>query len=128
MKLQYLLTFHTNLFVLFAFFSPLIKCGYIYYLLGAICTEYSIPVNITAALYNFNASEWTGNNELTQFVIGNVGRGPKGPSPLNGPQNETAQYTISAPFCTPQHKDAAHAKTVILASHGFGFDRLSALS
>jgi hypothetical protein len=39
-------------------------------------------------------------NEFTQFLMDSVERGPKGPSHLDGPQNKTAQYNISATFCT----------------------------
>ena len=118
----------TSSITIVALLSSLIQCGPVYYPPRAICTEYSIPVNVTAAAYKFNGTEWADNNELTQFVIDIVVPGQSESTILSGPQNATAEYTISATFCTPRNSNTTHAKTVLIASHGFGFDRSLAKS
>ncbi|KAH8801403.1 Alpha/Beta hydrolase protein [Xylogone sp. PMI_703] len=39
------------------------------------------------------------------------------------PQNNSASYQISARFCTPTNTSARHRHTVIIATHGLGFDK-----
>lgn len=89
----------------------------------AVCTDYSITVRATADLSTFAGPKWTDNNELTQFIIDVNGRIPNLPSPFNGDQNVTSDYKIGATFCTPRDAHAKNAKTVLLATHGLGFDR-----
>ena len=101
----------------------LVQGGGVPYPPSASCTDYTIPVNITSANYVFNATKWTNNDELTQFVIDQVTRIPDKYIPLAGPEDETEQYQISATFCTPRNATSDKAKTVILATHGLGFDR-----
>ena len=104
-------------------FSPGTQSKQTYYPPNASCFDYFIPLNITSAQYSFNATKWTDNDGLTQFVIENVGRDPGKVSPLSMPSNVTAQYSISATFCTPKDSSSNKAKTVLLATHGLGFDR-----
>ena len=45
-------------------------------------------------------------------------------SPFNGTQNVTAEYSISGTFCSPKTpKGNGTEQTVLVATHGFGFDR-----
>ena len=90
---------------------------------SASCMDYVIPVNITSANYVSNATKWANNDQLTQFVIDQVTRIPDRYIPLAGPEDETAQYDISATFCTPRNATSGKVKTVIVATHGLGFDR-----
>jgi hypothetical protein len=56
----------------------------------AICTEYSIPVNVSAAGYVFNeAARWTDDEGLSQFTANRAGRDPTAPSTFSGTQNLT---------------------------------------
>ncbi|MCJ1451432.1 hypothetical protein MMC28_001769 [Mycoblastus sanguinarius] len=122
MKIQSLISLNPSLSILISAFSQA-QCRLVYYPPNAVCIEYMIPVNLTAAVSNFNGTKWTDNAGLTDFVTDFVGRVPGFPSPLSTPQNVTSHFTIGSTFCTPKIANTSHADTVILASHGFGFDR-----
>jgi hypothetical protein len=53
--------------ILFAILGSLIQCGYVYYPPSPMCTEQTMPLNITAAMYNFNAAKWDGKTSLPSF-------------------------------------------------------------
>lgn len=94
---------------------------------AALCTNYKIPVEVTASnVLVFNdAAKWTDNDGLSQFSENRAGRDPTAPPTFlaNKTQTVSGDYSIGATFCSPRDKKAKHAKTVILASHGLGFDR-----
>ncbi|MCJ1415070.1 hypothetical protein MMC32_001400 [Xylographa parallela] len=91
---------------------------------GAVCFNYTIPIAINAEFLVYNSTEWTNNDELTQATIDYVSRIPNKTGYFTGtPRNVTTKYAISATLCTPQESSAKHSKTIILATHGLGFDR-----
>lgn len=93
--------------------------------LGASCVDYTIPVspNASGAIFN-EASKWLDDCGLSQFTANRGGRDPLA-SPVfsAGSQQLNGSFTIGATFCTPTNPQNNHSKTVILASHGLGFDR-----
>jgi hypothetical protein len=95
-----------------------------YYPYAAICTEYFIPINTSAVGYVFNeAAKWADDEGLSQFTANRAGRDPTAPSTFSGTRNLIGEFSISATFCTPRDGGARNVKTVIVASHGLGFDR-----
>lgn len=91
---------------------------------SAVCVEYSIPVNPSSSNLVFsNSSKWTDDFGLSQFRAYRAGQDPKQQPPapfLATTQPFNASYTIGATFCQPKSQNTS---TVILASHGLGFDR-----
>jgi len=43
--------------------------------------------------------------------------------PLSGVKNVTDTYEVAATFCTPKKTKGGKEKTVLLATHGLGYDR-----
>ncbi|MCJ1393959.1 hypothetical protein MMC18_006836 [Xylographa bjoerkii] len=118
--------YFSSLLLLFAAISTYAECtGAPFYTpTGAVCFNYTIPIGINAEFLVYNSSEWANNNDLTQATIDFVTRIPNKPSPFTAtPSNETTKYAISATLCTPKNTSAGYSKTIILASHGLGFDR-----
>lgn len=89
---------------------------------GANCRSYTVPVTVTSANRPWVGPRWTDNYEFIDFVSLATTRVSAGfPSPVGSPVSQTASYDISATFCTPE-RIGAHSKTVLLATHGLGFD------
>ncbi|MCJ1461462.1 hypothetical protein MMC07_000059 [Pseudocyphellaria aurata] len=89
---------------------------------GAICRSYTVPVTVTSANRPWVGPRWTDNYEFIDFVSIATTRVSAGfPLPVGSPVNQTASYEIAATFCTPE-RGGAHSKTVLLATHGLGFD------
>ena len=90
---------------------------------GAKCQDYTIPLTITSENRPWIGPRWTDNYGFIDFLSIATSRPSAGfPSPVGNPVNQTASYNISATFCTPE-KPGKHSKTVLLATHGLGFDK-----
>lgn len=90
---------------------------------GAKCQDYTIPVTITSENRPWIGPRWTDNYGFIDFLSIASSRQSAGfPSPVGNPVNQTASYNISAAFCTPD-KPGKRSKTVLLATHGLGFDK-----
>lgn len=90
---------------------------------GAKCQEYTIPVTVTSENRPWIGPRWTDNYGFTDFLsIAASRESARFPAPVGNPVTRTASYSIVATFCTPQ-KSGKHSKTVLLATHGLGYDR-----
>jgi hypothetical protein len=91
---------------------------------AAICQDFMIPITVTSDNFPFVLPKFANNYDLTDFTT-QLGRRDVKTSfhPFGYPVTETATYQISASFCTPRNKLGGHESTVLLASHGLGFDR-----
>lgn len=90
---------------------------------GAKCQDYTIPVTVTSENRPWIGPRWTDNYGFTDFLALSATRVSAGvPIPVGNPVNQTASYSIAATFCTPE-RSGKQSKTVLLATHGLGFDR-----
>lgn len=91
---------------------------------GANCLDSIIPVTVTSNNRPWIAPRWKDNYEFIDFLSTASSRPSAGfPGPLgNNTVKQTGSYHIGATFCTPQ-KPGNHSNTVIVATHGLGFDR-----
>lgn len=90
---------------------------------GAICHDYTIPVTVASNNRPWNGPKWEDDYGFIDFLSSASTRLSAGvPFPLGDPVKQTATYDISATFCTPK-KQGENSKTVLLATHGLGFDR-----
>ncbi|CAG8954711.1 hypothetical protein HYFRA_00004634 [Hymenoscyphus fraxineus] len=100
---------------------------YNYSQVSASCVNYTIPVYPTSTNIIFsNASKWTNNFGLAQFSADRTGQDPNQQPPvpfLTTSERSNVSYTIGATFCQPKFNGTQNSSTVILASHGLGFDR-----
>lgn len=55
-------------------------------------------------------------------TIASFGRSADFPLPVGNPETQTASYEIYATFCAPEMMGGKRSKTVLLATHGIGFD------
>jgi hypothetical protein len=85
------------------------------------CVDYQIPVSYSTTGIKFLPT-WSDNYALTNFVtLAATRTSANFSAPLTTGANLTGTYKISATFCSPKSKNE-HSKTVLLASHGLGFD------
>jgi hypothetical protein len=85
------------------------------------CQDYNLPLTITSGNYIWGLPDLVTNFDATTFTT-NLARWDANVTlkPISGYGNVTADYIISGTFCSPVK---AGSGTVLLASHGFGFDR-----
>jgi hypothetical protein len=87
------------------------------------CQEYNIPVTVTSENCIFEP-RFEDDLDLVDFLTDLNSRTANTTlHPFTGLQNQTASYTTSATFCTPQDDDALKKDTILLLSHGLNFDR-----
>ena len=90
---------------------------------GANCIDSIIPVTVTSNNRPWIAPKWNNNFEFIDFLSSASSRPSAGFSaPVGNPVKQTGSYKIGATFCSPQ-KPGNHSDTVIVATHGLGFDR-----
>ncbi len=84
------------------------------------CSEYTIPVTTTSTNLIW-AKPFTNNFDVVDFVTDIASRTASTDfHPYNGSYTATANYSISATFCTPTGKNNG---ILLLATHGLNFDR-----
>jgi hypothetical protein len=90
---------------------------------NAECVEYVIPTIISAQIYKFNATQWNSDYGLADFVALYASRKDANTflRSLNGPFDFGGNFTISATFCNPRY--TSWTRSVMVATHGLGFDR-----
>jgi hypothetical protein len=87
------------------------------------CVDYSIPISASAKGLQFQATKWTDNAGLTDFLATTVTRPEANlPAPVGGSVDLKGQYTISATFCSPKNTNEKSGN-VLLTTHGLGYDR-----
>jgi hypothetical protein len=91
-----------------------------------VCKDYTIPLTVTSGNYQWGLPDLITNYDATTFTT-NLATWDANVTlhPISGYGNVTADYTISGTFCSPVKPGSG---TVLLASHGFGFDRRYILS
>ncbi|KAI9757587.1 MAG: hypothetical protein M4579_003399 [Chaenotheca gracillima] len=96
-----------------------------YYPPRAKCVEYLIPVSVSTPVLVWNTTKWEDNYGLVDYVSVDSTRVDAGfPGPVTtSPEPYTGSFKVAATFCTPKHPKNGREKTVLLASHGLGFDR-----
>lgn len=88
-----------------------------------ICHDYAIPVNVTNVALKASYEPFTSNYDVADFVNGLAGRDTAASLNLfSGPRNVTGVYNIGATICSPK-KRTKKQNTILLASHGLGYDR-----
>lgn len=86
------------------------------------CKDYVLPVTVTSTNYVWGLPTIETNYDIATFTT-NLAAWDSNVTwhPISGiTPNVTASYKIAGTFCTPTTGDS---KTVLLASHGVGFDR-----
>ena len=89
---------------------------------NADCLEYAIPVTVISKNLPWTGPRWKDDYELIDFLTVSASRSSE--SPYGNSTEEKGSYTIGATFCAPKSA-GPKAKTVLVATHGLGYDRRS---
>jgi len=88
------------------------------------CQSYKIPVTVTSTNVKYGLKELENDFDVDDYVLNITSRTADFGTIINGTETVTASYTIGATFCAPTSATASsHKDTVLLLSHGLGFDR-----
>lgn len=89
------------------------------------CRDYTLPITTTTANFIWGLPELQNNLDAATFSV-NLSRWDSNTTfhPIAGGAKATNSYKISGTFCSPGTKGNG---VVLLATHGFGFDRGYAL-
>jgi hypothetical protein len=89
------------------------------------CKDYKIALNITSKDYTWGLPLNENDYDITTITT-NIARWDANVTlnPISGVAPVTALYEISGTFCSPS---GGGDGTVLIATHGFGFDRRSLL-
>jgi pimeloyl-ACP methyl ester carboxylesterase len=88
------------------------------------CTDFTVPLTITAPFYQFLAPEFSSSYDATAFLLRSISnRTSTGDlsAVFSLAENQTKTYGIAARYCTPSQR--ASQGTVQLLTHGIGFDQ-----
>lgn len=90
---------------------------------GYTCTDFVVPINVTAPSYIPNFNEFGSHYDSVQFLADLTTRVTDGTPPLfSGSENVTALFAIDGSFCTPG-ESYSEGQDIQILSHGVAFDR-----
>jgi hypothetical protein len=93
---------------------------------NGVCTDFSITKTVTALNYPFTQPKWKNNYDVAGFSADLARKPAKDPKdafvPLGKPSNLTQTHTIFATFCSPKDTKKGKESTVLVATHGLGYD------
>lgn len=91
---------------------------------NGVCTEYTITESVTATELIYALPKFENNFDVASFLTASARKdSATAVTPLAGAKNVTNEYTVSATFCTPKVKKGGKESTVLIATHGLGYDR-----
>jgi len=85
------------------------------------CKDYTLPITTTTLNFIWGLPELETNYDATTFTTNlSTWNAATTFNPISGAAEATADYKISGTFCAPTK---GGSETVLLATHGLGFDR-----
>ncbi|KAK3389526.1 Alpha/Beta hydrolase protein [Podospora didyma] len=89
------------------------------------CTSYNIAVTVSTTNAIFGLPHFQTDLDVADFVNTLGSRDSETAMSVTSPmtENVTASYTIAATFCRPDGRGAGKNSTVLIATHGLGFDK-----
>ena len=89
------------------------------------CTSYNIPITVSTTNAVFGLPHFQTDLNVADFVNTLGSRDNDTAMSVLAPttENVTASYTISATFCRPGGRGGGKNGTVLIATHGLGFDK-----
>src|SRR5262249_7765321 len=97
---------------------------------NGICTDYTITTTITAENSIYAYTKFRDNYDVAAS-LSNISQsfrqtpeaGSIGFNPFSQAKNITGTYNLAATFCRPKVEKSGKEKTVLVATHGVGYDR-----
>ena len=91
---------------------------------NGLCTDYTVKEEVTWTKANWIALKPKDNFDVTAIRISRAAlNGSTEFHPFSGTEERTDTYQLAGTFCTPFKRKGDKENTVLLASHGGGYDR-----
>ncbi|KAF2464114.1 alpha/beta-hydrolase [Lindgomyces ingoldianus] len=91
---------------------------------NGICTDYTIKSEVTSNDFVWGLDHFNDNYDVAAFLFNNSRKDTFTTfQPFSGTKNVTKQFEVAATFCTPEEMKGGKEKTVLVATHGLGYDR-----
>ncbi|KAF2737886.1 alpha/beta-hydrolase [Polyplosphaeria fusca] len=87
------------------------------------CVDYTIVTKLTTENLKWILPKVENNFDVAKIAMG-MARSDSAEkfNPTSGPTNETKEYTISATYCSPKKEQKGRESTVMVMTHGGGYD------
>ena len=91
---------------------------------NGICTDYTVKEEVTSTDPIWGLPKFETNFDIAYFLFNSTRKDSQVNtlSPISGYQNRTKTYTVAATFCSPRKPVSGKETTVLLATHGLGYD------
>lgn len=97
---------------------------------NGICTDYTVTNTITSQNQIYTYPKFRNNYDVAASLF-NISQGFRqtpeagsiGFNPFSQAENVTATYKLSATFCRPKVEKSGKEKTILVMTHGLGYDR-----
>lgn len=90
---------------------------------NGVCTEYTITTTLTSEDLTWALPEFQSNFDVAGYLFNTTRKDAQTAfAPFVGSKNVTKEYTVSATFCAPKNVQEGKDSTVLLATHGLGYD------
>ncbi|KAF2122265.1 Alpha/Beta hydrolase protein [Lophiotrema nucula] len=91
---------------------------------NGVCTDYTIKEEVTWTRNIWGLPKIQNNYDVAVQLMGMANVNKEATyHPFSGSENVTSTYELSGTFCSPTKKRIRKEETVLLATHGGGFDR-----
>ncbi|KAF1999843.1 alpha/beta-hydrolase [Amniculicola lignicola CBS 123094] len=88
------------------------------------CKEYTVKESVTSVVLEWGLPKFRDNFDVTAWRFNSSRKDSKETfKPVSGAKPSTGTYTISGTFCAPKHPRLGRESTVLVLSHGLGYDR-----
>jgi hypothetical protein len=87
------------------------------------CKEYTFKDKVTTENVIFGLPKFKTNYDVAEYLFNETRKDSRTAfNPVGGTENVTSEYTLAGTFCKPK-KTNGKETTVLIATHGLGYDR-----
>jgi hypothetical protein len=90
---------------------------------NGICTDYTVKESITYPAQQWARTRFANNHDVVALLAELSSKTGLRTAPFDGTENTTKTFEITGTFCKPASRKGGKEKTVLVATHGLGFDR-----
>ena len=90
---------------------------------NGICTDYTVKETITYADPKWIATRFANNYDVVSLIGDLSSKDGLSTPPFGAVMNTTKTFELTGTFCKPAVKKDGKESTVLVATHGLGFDR-----
>jgi len=90
---------------------------------NGVCTDYTVTETITYPALQWATTRFADNHDVVALLADLSSKDGLSTPPFGGKENTTKTFEIAGTFCKPVSEKDGKETTVLVATHGLGFDR-----